>query len=135
MRFTQPMPAAHVIVATLVVCIALLTSIARADTLYHCETPDHRMVYTDSPAQLDQCMPVTFTQPHSTVNTNPGGTASPPEPAITSQIPASGSPAESPAAPSTTSETSQPVSAAPAAPPCQPGLNPLNPLSAPPCQQ
>lgn len=109
---------------------------AAAGSLYRCVTETEGTIYTDNPAQLEQCSPITASGAVTSLATGPAGntpagafpapqpmTQAPPEPTVVM------SPAESPPAMITT----PPPDAASSPLPCPVGINPLNPLSAPPC--
>ena len=110
---------------------------AGAGSLYRCVTEKEGIIYTDNPAQLNQCAPITASgavtslatvpsdgPPAGTPPTPPPVTQPPPEPTVVMSPPPGSSPPISDVAPS---------SRAPNAPPCPVGINPLNPLSGPPC--
>lgn len=111
----------------------LLRTQDAAGGLYQCRTNDG-LIYTDAPAQLTQCTPLTpggGTSPLGLVGGHTSGSSSlppsapvppQPQPAIPQTPELSPTPVPSPAS----HEAATP-------PPCPTGINPLNPLSALPC--
>lgn len=103
--------------------------------LYQCRTAEG-LIYTDTPAQLTQCVPIDQRGETSRVGVVGRSVMEPVSPPAVVPLPPqpqSGSPS--------TSDTSQAVSPLPSIPPsealpsapCVPGINPFNPLTAPPC--
>ena len=114
------------------VCAVLESSIAAsAGSLYECHNESGKSLYTDSPAQLDQCKPVQFGQPHNVANPASGNSATQPEVQPPASVAGDTSPA-SQAANSDSIAVSGPPSTTAG---CPAGLNPLNPFSTPGCQQ
>ena len=116
--------------------LLLADSQAPAGSLYRCVTATEGTIYTDNPAQLEQCAPITASGAVTSLATvssggPPAGTSpdpspmtqAPPEPTVVLSPPGS--------APQTTDVPLPNV--APTAPPCPVGMNPLNPFSAPSC--
>lgn len=116
--------------------LLLTGSEAAAGSLYRCVTETEGTIYTDNPAQLEQCAPITASGAVTSLATVSSGsppigappdlpplTQAPSEPTVTILPPES--------FPSTI--TAAPSSAAPNPLPCPDGINPLNPFSAPPC--
>ncbi len=107
-----------------------------AGSLYRCVTDRDGIIYTDNPAQLEQCAPITASGAVTSLATVPSGgplTGAPPDPFPMPQalpeptagmIPPGSSPQTFDAPPPNTAPNSQP---------CPVGMNPLNPFSAPPC--
>jgi uncharacterized protein DUF4124 len=98
--------------------------------LYECTDGSGSLIFTDRPAQLQRCKPLSATQSSS----SPQATPMPPVPMpYQNALPATIDP---PPAPFTApldhsmAQGSQTVQQ-----PCTPGVNPLNPLAAPPCHQ
>lgn len=115
----------------------LADSEAPAGSLYRCVTESEGIIYTDNPAQLERCAPITASGAVTSLATVSSGgppaqkppdpppmTQTPPEPTVVMSPPPGSSPPISDVAPS---------SGAPNSPPCPLGINPLNPLSGPPC--
>ena len=116
--------------------LLLADSQATADSLYRCVTETEGIIYTDNPAQLEQCTPITASgavTSLATVSSDGPPTPRPPDPPPMTQPPPEPAVVISPqgSAPQTTDVP--PPSAGPTTPPCPVGVNPLNPLSAPPC--
>jgi hypothetical protein len=122
--------------AGLTLVLLLADSGASAGSLYRCVTDREGTIYTDNPAQLEQCTPMTASGAVTSLATVSSGgppigalpdpppvTPAPPEPTVAILPPDS--------SPSTIAVA--PPSAAPDALPCPVGLNPLNPFGAPPC--
>lgn len=118
------------------ICLLIAGNDVAAGSLYRCVTDTDGTIYTDNPAQLEQCSPITASGAVTSLATVPSGgslvgavpvpqpmTQAPPEPTVV-MSPAESSPAMI-AAP--------PPSDVPSPPPCPVGMNPLNPFSAPPC--
>ena len=113
--------------AGLTLVLLLADSGASAGSLYRCVTDREGTIYTDNPAQLEQCAPMTASGAVTSLATVSSGgppSGAPPDLTPVTQIPPESSP-------STIAEA--PPSAAPTPLPCPVGLNPLNPFNAPPC--
>lgn len=109
---------------------------AYAGSLYRCVTDREGIIYTDNPAQLDSCAPITASGAVTSLATVPSDgppAGTPPNPSPMTQVPPEPTVIMSPpgSAPQTTDVL--PPSVAPNALPCPVGMNPLNPLSGPPC--
>ncbi len=106
--------------------------------LYECRSDAGKIIYTDSPAQLDRCQPVGSGAPSrlgvvggaSPSLSGPPASAVPALPDAT--VDPSGMAPPGGQAPSGGSPVGGPIGATEEST-CTPGLNPLNPLSAPPC--
>lgn len=112
---------------------------ASSTSLYQCVSETEGMIYTDNPAQLESCSPITETGAVTSLATSPS--VHPP------MTPPNETPLMTPlpsepfvfrprqyeyATPPNSLDVPQ---SAPSNPlPCPIGLNPLNPFSAPPCQ-
>lgn len=120
-------------VQVLSLCAVLESSIAAsAASLYECHNESGKSLYTDSPAQLDQCKPVQFGQPHNVANPSSGTAAMQPDvqPAASTPVPADNG-VVTQAASQDSAVTNGP---SPTTGGCPAGLNPLNPFSSPACQ-
>lgn len=107
-----------------------------AGSLYRCVTDTEGTIYTDNPAQLDQCAPITASGAVTSLATVSSGgppAGTPPTPSPVTQPPPEPTVVISP--PGTAPQTIDvpPSNVAPSALPCPIGMNPLNPFSAPPC--
>ena len=121
---------------SLTLWLPLASSETTAASLYRCVTATEGTVYTDNPAQLEQCAPITASGAVTSLSTVSSGgppTGAPPDPLSMPQalpdptvvMPPPGSPPQAIDMP--------PPSASPTSQPCPVGMNPLNPFSAPPC--
>lgn len=109
---------------------------AVAGSLYHCVSETEGTIYTDNPAQLEQCSPITASGAVTSLATVPSG--GPPAGAFPAPLPMTQPSPEptvvmSPAELSPAMIAAPPPDAAPSPLPCPVGMNPLNPFSAPPC--
>lgn len=125
----------------------LLTSLLDSGPLHQCQDSSGRVIFTDSPAQLHSCRPVSsggvqeITAPHSSYALPHVPRASPPPPSVPDSLPAvtmsmEGTVPPPPTDPSTRT-THDPTKIPPPAALasyCRPGFNPLNPFGAPPCR-
>ena len=107
-----------------------------AGSLYRCVTDTEGTIYTDNPAQLARCAPITASGAVTSLATvssggPPAGTATDP-PSVT-QIPPEPTVVMPPPGSSPQTIDLPPSNVAPSALPCPIGMNPLNPFSAPPC--
>ena len=121
---------------SLTFCLLLAGSEATASSLYRCVTETEGTIYTDNPAQLEQCAPVTASGAVTSLATVSSG--GPPAGASPDPLPMSQAPPEptvvlSPPESSPSTVVGAPSSAVPDPLPCSDGINPLNPFSAPPC--
>lgn len=121
---------------SLTLWLLLAGSEATAGSLYRCVTDTEGTIYTDNPAQLEQCTPITASgavtslatvssggAPAGTLPDPPQITPPPPEPTVVI----------SPLGSSPQTIDVPPSNAVPNPPPCPVGMNPLNPFNAPPC--
>ena len=120
----------------LTLLLLLADSGASAGSLYRCVMETEGTIYTDNPAQLDQCSPIAASGAVTSLATVPSG--GPPAGAFPAPAPMTQAPPEptvvmSPAESSPAMIAAPPPSAAPSPLPCPVGMNPLNPFSAPPC--
>jgi hypothetical protein len=109
---------------------------ATAGSLYRCVTSTEGTIYTDNPAQLEQCTPITASGAVTSLATMPSGgppTGTSPDPLPMAQALPDPTVVMSPPGSSPQTIDMPPPSAAPNSPPCPVGMNPLNPFSAPPC--
>ena len=109
---------------------------AAAGSLYRCVTDTEGTIYTDNPAQLEQCSPITASGAVTSLATVPSG--GPPIGVVPEPLPMIQTLPEptvvmSPAELSPAMNAAPPPSAAPSPPPCAVGMNPLNPFSTSPC--
>lgn len=107
-----------------------------AGSLYRCVTDTEGTIYTDNPAQLEQCAPITpsgAVTSLATVSSGGPSTSTSPDPLPMTQAPPESTVVMSPPGSSPPTIDLAPPSAAPNSLPCPVGLNPLNPFSSPPC--
>lgn len=121
---------------SLALWLLLADSEAPAGSLYRCVTETEGTIYTDNPAQLERCAPITASGAVTSLATVSSGgppAGTPPNPSPMTQVPPEPTVVVSPpgSAPQTTDVL--PPSVAPNALPCPVGMNPLNPFSAPSC--
>jgi hypothetical protein len=116
--------------------LLLASSETIAGSLYRCVTNNEGTIYTDNPAQLEQCSPITASGAVTSLATVSSGSpptgASPDPPPMTQALPDPTvvmPPAGMPPPPI----DMPPPNTTPNSQPCPVGLNPLNPFSAPPC--
>lgn len=118
-------------------CILLLLfTNASAGSLYRCVTDTAGTIYTDNPAQLEQCAPITASGAVTSLATVSSG--GPPISVQADPFPMTPTPPGSTLMMPSPGSLDQPIAEipqnpAPNTPPCPMGINPLNPLSAPPC--
>lgn len=118
------------------VVLLLAGSEATAGSLYRCVTDHEGTIYTDNPAQLEQCAPITASGAVTSLATVSSGgppAGAPPDPPPMMQAPPEPTIVMSPPGSSPQTIDVPPPSAAPNPLPCPEGINPLNPYSAPPC--
>lgn len=116
--------------------LLLTGSETTAGSLYRCVTTTEGTIYTDNPAQLEQCAPITASgavTSLATVSSGEPSTSAPPDPLPMTQALPDPTVVMSPPGSSPQAIDMPPPSAAPNSQPCPVGLNPLNPFSAPPC--
>lgn len=117
--------------------LLLAGSEPHAGSLYRCVTETEGTIYTDNPAQLQQCAPITASGAVTSLATVSSGgppAGTPPNPSPMTQAPAEPTVVMSPQVPSPQmTDVPPPNAGVPTAPPCPVGMNPLNPFSAPPC--
>lgn len=107
-----------------------------AGSLYRCVSVTEGTIYTDNPAQLEHCAPITMSGAvTSLASVSSGGPPMAPLPEPPSMAPAQ---PDHPAVMPSPNEADQtiagvPQNAEPTSSRCPVGVNPLNPLSAPPC--
>ena len=110
---------------------------APASSLYRCVTETEGVIYTDNPAQLDQCAPITASGAVTSLATVSSGglqAGAPPTPPPMTQTPTEPTVVMSPPGSSPQTTDVPPSNAVPnSSVPCPVGMNPLNPFSAPPC--
>jgi hypothetical protein len=121
---------------SLALWLLLAGSGSTAGSLYRCVTETEGIIYTDNPAQLERCSPITASGAVSSLATVSSGgppTNAPPDPFPMTQAMPEPTVMMSPPG-------SQPLTIDPPPPsptgnstPCPVGMNPLNPFSAPPC--
>lgn len=107
-----------------------------AGSLFRCVTDTEGTIYTDNPAQLEHCSPITASGAVTSLATVPSGSPLPgafPTPLPMTQAPPEPTVVISPADSSPAMIAAPPPEAAPSPLPCPVGMNPLNPFSAPPC--
>lgn len=117
--------------------------------LYECRDESGASIYTDSPAQLNRCQPVTRSGTSRLGLVGGTHPSSPPAPSVVAPEPITAFPpsaAPSPMTPDSGSSAIAPtrglvpssaypglVNGSSEGQPCIPGINPLNPLGGPPC--
>lgn len=124
-------------------CLALLLVLggktASSTSLYQCVSETEGTIYTDNPAQLESCSPITATGAVTSLATSPSNHLSmtpPGEMPLMAPLPSEPfifRPTQYEYA-TPPNSLDIPQSATPNPLPCPIGLNPLNPFSAPPCQ-
>jgi len=121
---------------SLTLWLLLAGSQATAGSLYRCVTDTEGTIYTDNPAQLEQCAPITANGAVTSLATVSSGvppTGAPSDPPPMTQAPPEPSVVMSPPGSSPQKLDVPPPSAAPNPLPCPDGINPLSPFSPPPC--
>ena len=116
--------------------LLLASNEAAAGSLYRCVTETEGTIYTDNPAQLEQCSPITASGAVTSLATGPAGNTSAgafPAPLPMTQPPPEPTVVLSPAEWSPAMIAAPPPDVAPSPLPCPVGMNPLNPFSPPPC--
>jgi hypothetical protein len=107
-----------------------------AGSLYRCATDTEGIIYTDNPAQLEQCAPITASGAVTSLATVSSGgppAGTPPDPLPMAQTLQEPMVVMSPPGSAPQTIDVPPPNAAPNALPCPIGMNPLNPFSSPPC--
>lgn len=103
-----------------------------AGSLYRCVTDTEGTIYTDNPAQLEHCSPITASGAVTSLATVPSGGSPAGVSPVTPMLP---EPTMMPPPPSAADQaiagTPPPTTTDPL--PCPVGMNPLNPFSSPPC--
>lgn len=121
---------------SLTLWLLLTGSETTASSLYRCVTDREGTIYTDNPAQLEQCAPITPSGAVTSLATVSSGgppAGTPPDPPPMTQAPPEPTVVMSPPGSLPQTIDVPPPSAAPNPLPCPDGINPLNPYSAPPC--
>ncbi len=116
--------------------LLLAGSETSAGALYRCVTSTEGTIYTDNPAQLEQCAPITASGAVTSLATVSSGgppAGAPPDPLPVTQTPSDPTASMLPPGSSPQMIDVPSPSATSNSPPCPVGLNPLNPFSAPPC--
>jgi hypothetical protein len=116
--------------------LLLTGSESTAGSLYRCVTSTEGTIYTDNPAQLEQCAPITASGAVTSLATVSSGNppdGAPPDPLPMTQALPDPTVVMSPPGSLPQTVDVPPPNAVPDSLPCPVGINPLNPLSAPPC--
>jgi len=116
--------------------LLLASSETTAGSLYRCVTNNEGTIYTDNPAQLEQCSPITASGAVTSLATVSSGgppTGAPPDPLPMTQMPPDTTVMMPPPGSPPPTIDAPPPNTMPNSQPCPVGLNPLNPFSAPPC--
>jgi hypothetical protein len=121
---------------SLALWLPLIGSGSTAGSLYRCVTETEGIIYTDNPAQLERCAPITASGAVTSLATGSSGgpsTGAPPDPFPMPQ--AMPEPTVMMSPPGSQPQTIDPPPPSPTgnSTPCPVGMNPLNPFSAPPC--
>ena len=121
---------------SLALWLLLADSEAPAGSLYRCVTESEGIIYTDNPAQLERCAPITASGAVTSLATVSSGgppAGTPLNPSPMTQVPPEPTVVMSPPESSPQTIDVPPSTTVPSAPPCPVGMNPLNPFNAPPC--
>lgn len=115
-----------------VIIVASMASDPAAGTsLYRCVTETEGTIYTDNPAQLEPCAPITASGAVTSLATVSSG--GPPISPQTESLPPTPTVVMPPPGSSPSTLAAAPPSFAPNPLPCPVGINPLNPFTNPPC--